>query len=319
MKNKVKVGLFFVIFLVSLIGFLYMLNQVNRFVLKEENLYVVEFENIQGLQSGSYVKVKGNVNIGRVEKLIYNSKTSNLEVYIKFSTSDMEDVLKTNRVYFEERAVILGKSYINMRIGDLYKAPKSNLELKKIRFKGFSNTSLPNSLMNMVKRLNRILELDVRPFIKNLNTTVVSIQGFLESIDKDKVGSIITNIDFAILQIKFLLNSVKGIVSQVKLEDIRDVIYRVKSVLNEFKKSGKQVNKIMQSTEGKIYGIIYDLSHIIKKFNSTNGVLGSLIHDKKIKNDMEAILKSVKELVEKIKNHPLIQYGKKSRASKGLY
>lgn len=169
---------------------------------------------------------------------------------------------------------------------------------------------------------------DARKIIIRLDTTIGSINGIVASADfRKSVLTTVANAEKASVQvndlvaenkinIKKLLDELKGTAAQLSktidniapkadqlITNANSTITNVNGNINQLSEAANTTLKQVNESIEKVNSLIDNTNKIVDGIEKKEGLVGKLIFDKKLANDIENTLKETKELVSKIKKY----------------
>ena len=253
MKNEYKVGLFFIIALILLLGMFDLVGKTPLF--SRENTYVTYFTNISQLKKGDIVKLEG-VDVGKVSSIELSQGKIKVTIAVKRGTPVKSDSVASIRL-----TSLLGTSYVNLSFGsDESPLARNNdiiqsedpVDLNKIMAKIESAITSMDSALGVFSGIGEGDD----EILKNLNEIIADIangKGTLGKLVKDET----------------LYNELTGAFSNIN---------ELTAKLNA--KDGS-IGKLMH--DERLYNeatlAATNLNSILEKINSGKGTLGKLVND----------------------------------------
>lgn len=280
LKTETKVGLFV---LISIIIFAYMAIHLGvfRFYLREYKSYNVYFKSLDGLEKKSDVKIAG-VKVGWVEKLslFENGTKAKVKIMIKGEYSLFSDA------YAEiHQDGFLGTKFLEVHPGS------SDLILPEGETLG---QTVPErvSVEDLMKKFERIAN--------NIQDVSESLKGALGGGQENQLRSIIENINEASKRISQFTtalakneNNLDHIFTDLKSfsHDIAPIGKDIHRVADVFDKNFSQISTNLDAT-------LNNLKSVIEKIDNGKGLLGKLVNEDEIYNDLKVVASEFREMAD---------------------
>ena len=305
-KAETKVGMFVII---SLGIFAYMLLQLGvfRFNLNKYAPYEIAFVDVSGLTVKAFVKIAG-VKVGWIEKITLSSDGGQACVRIM--------VKNRYQLHYDAYAVIrqegvLGSRYLEIVPGNPGQPLLSSGAL--LPTQGRSQASVESVLcqcqevVEHARAISRSLDValggeaqakKLENLVDNLAKASEHIEQFSQSLNnivgpnERSLSTIIGDCQQIASQTKLLIPQVQTTVSSLS-DRLERSIERVTAKLESTASSIEQT--MQQAHEG-----IDSISSISKKINNGQGLLGQLVNDPQVYNDIKSVTRTFKDSIERI-------------------
>jgi phospholipid/cholesterol/gamma-HCH transport system substrate-binding protein len=241
------------------------------------------FPDVGGLEKSNQVKING-LPVGTVYTIKQADKEVNnilVEIHL---TRDIE--IPKNSIAFID-AGLLNSAFINIEKGDQHVYLKSGDTI---------TTRLDRGLLGSIQT-------QVAPTLTRVNETLDSLKYILGSINsvfdpntKDNLQTVIANLAVTTANMQQLLNAQSGQLAQA-LANINSVTANLaknndavsSSIRNVEVTTAKLANANIEGTISALQSAIGELKNTIASFNSKNGSLGLLMHDRELYDKLNQV------------------------------
>ncbi|MGQ0792775.1 MAG: MlaD family protein [Deltaproteobacteria bacterium] len=278
MSSEVKVGIFVVVGLAVLLAVFEFVGEI-PFLTKDYTLKTY-FQSVGELREGNPVKLSG-VEVGKVSKIAIEDSKIAVTAKVKEGFMVKQDSVASVRL-----TSLLGTSYLHITFG----SPDS-----------------PAAQDSFVLKSEE--PADINQILAKVESSISSIQsafsGFdaLGGIDKDKVASIIDNLD------KVLAGAERG-------EGTFGKLLKDDALYNEAKEALSNINRVAaainqgKGTLGKLISddslyvetkkTMENLGQVASKLNQSEGTLGKLLKDDTLYNEVTGAATSLNKILKKV-------------------
>ncbi len=311
-KTETGVG-FFVIVAVTI--FIYMAFQIGslRFNKKQYYPYHAFFTDISGIAKKADVKIAG-VKVGWVEKVTLAEDNRRVKATLM--------ILKEYSLHSDAYAIVrqeglLGNKYLELIPGDplLPKvAPDSN----------FSKPSREQISIDDILRQFKTVASNIEEISEAVKQSLGGAEG------SERIKNVVDSVTFTIDKIASISDvfdriltvnqdNISGILSdmRVTMQELRSTIPSIKENLEtvsrnftrDFERISDKIGMTADSFDGALSEIknsFDSCSSLIQKINRGEGVLGKLINDDEIAQDLQSTVKGVKNYISKIDDLALV-------------
>ncbi len=295
LSKEFKSGFIFLLAVVFLIYGLKYLKGLNVF--QSNNPYYAVYDDIDGLQVGSSVRLNG-FNVGMVNNIFLN-KNNNLVVTLNITALDSipntsvckivnQDLMGTKGV-----SLILGKSKDFASPGDTLIGgienslqDEVNAQILPLKNKAEELIGSVDSLLTIVAAvLNKNTRNSLSNSIKSLDETFAILSKTMVKID-----SMVYDNDARVSKV---LSNLETITSNLNdsASGIKPILYNLTSISDSLSKSN-------------LGSLVTNINKISENINSGSGSLSKLMNDEKLYNNFEKSTSELAELIEDIKNNP---------------
>ena len=295
LSKEFKSGFIFLLAVVFLIYGLKYLKGLNVF--QSNNPYYAVYDDIDGLQVGSAVRLNG-FNVGMVNNIFLN-KNNNLVVTLNITALDSipnnsvckivnQDLMGTKGV-----SLILGKSKDFASPGDTLIGgienslqDEVNAQILPLKNKAEELIGSVDSLLTIVAAvLNKNTRNSLSNSIKSLDETFAILSKTMVKID-----SMVYDNDARVSKV---LSNLETITSNLNdsASGIKPILYNLTSISDSLSKSN-------------LGSLVTNINKISENINSGSGSLSKLMNDEKLYNNFEKSTSELAELIEDIKNNP---------------
>ena len=295
LSKEFKSGFIFLLAVVFLIYGLKYLKGLNVF--QSNNPYYAVYDDIDGLQVGSAVRLNG-FNVGMVNNIFLN-KNNNLVVTLNITALDSipnnsvckivnQDLMGTKGV-----SLILGKSKDFASPGDTLIGgienslqDEVNAQILPLKNKAEELIGSVDSLLTIVAAvLNKNTRNSLSNSIKSLDETFAILSKTMVKID-----SMVYDNDARVSKV---LSNLETITSNLNdsASGIKPILYNLTSISDSLSKSD-------------LGSLVTNINKISENINSGSGSLSKLMNDEKLYNNFEKSTSELAELIEDIKNNP---------------
>ncbi|HCL57822.1 MAG TPA: hypothetical protein DHW82_12565 [Spirochaetia bacterium] len=296
MKTELKVGFFVFFSFLFLMGSVAYLGKSALDVEGKEYGVVLKFLN--DLKPGSEVKFAGGITVGYVKEILPEPKNNKviLKIWLK------KDFPVTSNVLFTVLGEgMLGEKYLNVSFPETGEEEIKDLaEGTMIQGKdsvGFgevlqSTYELAQQMSETVDSINFILNgLTKRKDIERLSDSAVKLlKESLKMIDDNK-------------------NNISAI-----LQEALQSSKTLSSLLNkELPQVVKNTNNSVLSISRDLTSLIQDLKGLVASVKKGEGVLGTVLVDQKLADDLKDLIINLKKVSELLVNNPLLSEQKKNQ------
>lgn len=289
MKMEIKVGIFVTIALLILFFATIFLTNL-KWLGKGYEIYVV-FDSLNDMRVKSKVKFAGGVIVGSVSNVVYNEKDSNLVVTARI---DNNVRIRENSNFSISTRGLMGEKYLNITGGTSDKPfIKSGTVLQ-----GMSPLSMDAGLGKLftisddfraaLSSFNSIIgspemRVAVAKTSQNISEAVANINKIILE-NKDKINTTFSTLEDSAKALKEIGNNLAGL-----SKDLKEFV----NVKNKetFQDTLQNLNEISI----KLDKTIDSMNSLTNKADRGDGVLGVLINDKKMAEDLKALIKDIKE------------------------
>ena len=281
LSNETKVGILAIAAIVVLVlGFNFLKGQ-NIFS-KPPVLYAV-FSNVGGLEKSNQVKING-LPVGSVYDIKQADKEVNNIVVEIHLTRDIE--IPKNSIAFID-AGLLNSSLISIEKGNQHVYLKSGDTI---------STRLDQGLLGSIQT-------QVAPTLARVNETLDSLKIILGSINsvfdpstKNNLQDVIAHMAVSSANLQQLLNAQTGLLAQ-SLANINSLTANLaknndaisSSIRNVEVTTSKLANANIEGTIAALQSAVGELKNAISGFNSKNGSLGLLMHDRTLYDKLNKV------------------------------
>jgi phospholipid/cholesterol/gamma-HCH transport system substrate-binding protein len=281
LSNETKVGVLAVAaILVLILGFNFLKGQN---VFSRPPVLYAKFPDVGGLEKSNQVKING-LPVGTVYAIKQADKEVNnilVEIHL---TRDIE--IPKNSIAFID-AGLLNSAFINIEKGDQHVYLKSGDTI---------TTRLDKGLFGSIQT-------QVAPTLTRVNETLDSLKFILGSINsvfdpntKNNLQTVIANLAVTTANMQQLLNAQSGQLAQA-LANINTVTANLaknndaisSSIRNVEVTTSKLANANIEGTISALQSAIGELKNTIASFNSKNGSLGLLMHDRELYDKLNQV------------------------------
>lgn len=253
-KNQIKVGIFVIVGLFIVLGSILLLGGDRLFLVKKADLYA-EFDQVQGLATGSVVSIAG-VTIGNIRKIQFIPAENKLRVQMRIDANYLQQITDGSTAEIRTQGA-LGDKYIYIQPGD----PKSKsleagatLPMKK-------STDILGVISEHGKEADKIFEI------------VKETHKLLKTVNNDnRVDQILENLREASRGLKISANESEKLLGELRIQSsskIKTSIEKLDRILTKIDKG-----------EGSLGALINDPS----LHESLKNMLGSSERKKNIKS-----------------------------------
>lgn len=298
-ENRFKVGLFVILGVILIIGFVFFLG-LKTALEPKLNFYTKFNESVQGLEVGSPVKFKG-VTIGNVSKIMIGKDQKRIRVdmeinpkTIDYDPATMKDDTVKNMITEEiakglccqlQMTGITGMKYVEIdyfpdqlhtdqfsTYDDYYIPPGTSVfqstvdsisvALEKISKIDFD--SIGKELHETVKTVNKIAKSDdIRKLLKAVADTSEEVKMITHKVRKlvesERLPKAIEQVDKTLKTISELSNEIK---TQIKSADIKGVSIEIKSTLEEVQTAGKSTRTSIDKSLKELNKALYEVKEL---------------------------------------------------------
>ena len=295
LSKEFKSGFIFLLAVVFLVYGLKYLKGLNVF--QSNNPYYAVYDDIDGLQIGSAVRLNG-FNVGMVNNIFLN-KNNNLIVTLNITALDSipnnsvckivnQDLMGTKGV-----SLILGKSKDFASPGDTLIGgienslqDEVNAQILPLKNKAEELIGSVDSLLTIVAAvLNKNTRNSLSNSIKSLDETFAILSKTMVKID-----SMVYDNDARVSKV---LSNLETITSNLNdsASGIKPILYNLTSISDSLSKSN-------------LGSLVTNINKISENINSGSGSLSKLMNDEELYNNFEKSTSELAELIEDIKNNP---------------
>ncbi len=284
-SREYKVGAFVLAGMVAMGTVVFMIGE-ERQLFKKKLEYETSFTDVQGLSTGSPVRM-GGVDIGRVVKLGYGNDKSDREIHVQIAVlSDQWQRIKEDSVATIEGKGLLGDKMLVISIGSAQKGslpPGGHIASKEAedlttmmnKFAG-----LPSKVDKVVGNLEKVTEsLSDETLAKDLKGSVASLNSVLGAVDRregyvgrvlsdpkeaEHLSQVVSNLERVTAELEHTAQGVNQVIAQVRSGPglAHEVIY------------GDESSKAV----AQFGGAAEELRLTLKGIREGNGVAKSLIY-----------------------------------------
>lgn len=288
-SNELKTGLIALIALAMFIwGFSYLKGEK---LFDSSDYFFAEYDNIQGLESSSFVTING-LKVGNIDKIFFHPQKRgklvvrfSIDNSIKFSKNSIAQIYSPD--FISGKAIKIVPEYTGAEIisGDTLKASIEpgilgvlNDRIAPLQGKLESTFANADSLL---LSFNKVFDAqgrtDFKQSLRKLNATLTTFSSASNSLDKmlaenGKIDSILKNANVASSNLASLSDS-----------------------LNDAN---------LKSTIQKLEATVQNFNAVLAKVNNGEGSLGKLLKDEGLYQNLEGATKEMEELLREMKLNP---------------
>jgi phospholipid/cholesterol/gamma-HCH transport system substrate-binding protein len=273
----------------------------------DTNQYYAIYENIDGLESSSPVRING-LTVGNVTKIYFHSNNSG-QIIVEFTINDEAIRFPTNTVAKIYNSDIMGTKAVQLLYGNSnsYALPGDTLysEIEGGLKEEVNKQVLPlknkaeeliSSIDSVMTVITTVLDQDARESLssslRSINRTFSTMELAMVKLDSviykndNRISTILMNVE----SITTNLHNNNELISNalINFEAISDSLAKsnIKSTINNLDKSLSNFDKILQKVE------------------NGDGTLGLLLNDKEMYDNLTSASKQLDLLIEDMKKHP---------------
>ncbi|MBC8033297.1 MAG: MCE family protein [Chitinophagaceae bacterium] len=311
-SNETKVGILTAISITLLIlGFNYLKGK--DLIDSSKKLHTV-FKKVDGLGNSNAVVING-LQVGTVYKL--QEKNKNLDSVIVTINMDKDINIPTNSVATINKD-LLGTAVLTITLGNSGILAKDDDTL---------GTQITAGMLDDVKAsLNPAIN-SVTGTLNSMDSLIQIIGTYFDPSTKDNFQKIIVNLNTSSLALTRLLDEQSSSLAKT-LKNTESVTSNLASNNNHITKSlenletttGKLANAKIEETVASLQSTASSLSDIVRKVNSNDGTLGSLLNDKTLYRNLTSTTYKINILLDDLRSHPkryvnISVFGKKNTSA----
>ena len=312
-SSSIKVGIFVLASIVSLIIFIFMLGGDNKLFTR---CYKVQtsFTNVAGLSEGSSVRLSG-VRIGSVKEIRFPKDTDkNFIVVLMHVKEDGVRRIGTDAIATIKTEGLLGDRYIEIIKGSK-ESPKEIKDIIKINsFNPADITKLldqSDELIGNIINISESLDEIVKAFgkeenINNISDTIASFRNTIEAIEKEdgilntliygiknkKTGdkNTLAKLDETIALLNEMLTEIKtgdGLLTALLFEE--DLKIKVDNAISNIENAAESIGSD-SGIASNLRDTVANLKSITGKLDQGEGTIGAMINDPLLYDKLNAIL-----------------------------
>lgn len=277
MRNDIKVGLFFIIALVILLGIFEFVGEIP--FLKKQYSLITYFESVGELKVGNPVKLNG-VEVGKVAKIRIADNRIMVNMKVKKGVT-----LKKDSIASIKLTSLLGTSYINLSFG----TPKSP-------------AASPGTVLQSKEPP------DINEILSKVETTVGSLESAFSAFDafgenKEQISKLITNFGLVMED----LTKGKGTIGMLLKDDTlyneaKGALANINEISGSLKEGRGTLGKLI--TDESLYNetkvAMSGLAKLGDRISSSEGTIGKLLNDDKLYNEATEAATNLNSILKKI-------------------
>lgn len=304
MKAELKIGIIGIFSILLLIWGISFLKGNNIF--GNSNEYYSIYENIDGLESSSPVRING-LTVGNVTEIYFHPNSSG-DIIVQFTLND--DIrFPRNTIAKIYNSDIMGTKAVQLVYGNsnLYASPgdtlyaeiedglkdEVNKQVLPLKNKAEELISSIDSVMTVI---TTVLDKDARESLssslRSLNRTFSTMEFAMVKLD-----SVIYKND---IRVTTILQNVESITTN--LHNNNDMIARTLKNFESISDSLAKSN--VKSTINNLDKSLAEFDLILQKIEKGEGTIGLLLNDKEMYNNLTSASKQLDLLIEDMKKHP---------------
>lgn len=260
---------------------------------KEERMYFVKYDNVEGLMQEANVTVNG-VQVGKVKQISISKNTSDITVSFMIDNKDF-NFSKSSEVQLYKPELIGGKA---LAIFPDYSNPQKAVPGDTL--KGTKEQGMMDVIADKVIPLGN----DLGNTLAGLDTLLMSLNEVMDEKGKSHLKSTFENIDHTMA---YLNEATASITTLLEANN-----QKINASIANFEKTSKNLVRISDSlatldTQKLVYEIeqsIAGLNNMVSSLENGEGSLGKLLQDDNLYHNLENASKELEELMRDIKLHP---------------
>lgn len=321
MSNEVKIGILAIVTIaVSFWGYKFIMGQN---ALASSNIYYVEYENVEGLQKATPVRISG-YDVGVVADIYLKPDDPDRNVIV------MLDLRKDIKIPKDTKATIVATGFMGGKAILLeYDKPcfdddcaESGAYLQGSA-KGLFGSMvgeenmkeyvdiIKNGLQDVIDTLNKELlsedsDSPVAKSAKDLQATMANLESTTAQLDNllrrssGNIEGTLKNLDAITGTLKDNNDKIKNILTNAETLTGDLAQADIKKTLQEVSDAIKDLSKTLQTADGAIAGV----STTLDKINNGEGTIGKLMQDEALYNELKTMSASIDSLVSDIQERP---------------
>jgi len=322
-KTETKVGLFVIVALGILAYMLFQLG-VFRFNIRQYKSYEVYFEDVSGLTEKSDIKIAG-VRVGWIEKI---SLLKDMQARI-FMMVNGRYQLHSDAYAMIRQEGLLGARYIEIMTGNpeqpivppgsLLSRPGEmpvSMESLMAQFKDIAENVKQVSSSVCAAFGNNEQREKMQLLVDNLSSTSQNMNSLSESLNRIagnnelRVSEIVNDIKTIACDIKYAVPEIKKSIDHLSFRLDNEVLPAfqgsIEKIANVFDRDFGVVANKLERTATTVEHMVNDardgissLKKVASKVDGGQGLLGKLIHDETVYNDIKSVTCSVRDSIKK--------------------
>ena len=254
-------------------------------IFSSTNTYYGKYANINGLTEQSPVYVRG-YKVGQVDKIFYDFSSADAFV-VEFSIN--KDIILNEGT---ELALIadglLGGSALELQI------PSGKTDMVYAKGDTVPTIVIPGLVDNLQ---NGLLE-DLSITVQRADSLIAQVKSQL---DNDYIESSLDNVE----QLTTSLNKSADAIEKIVKNEVPQITSEAKQAVGDIKKLAANVKDIdVAATMSKVDSVMSDVQEVVASVNSTEGIIGLLLNDKKLYLSINETVNSADSLLTDIKKTP---------------
>ncbi|MCH8329798.1 MAG: MCE family protein [Bacteroidetes bacterium] len=302
-SNESKVGAFTAISIaVLIIGFNFL---KGNDLLSREKLFLVEYENILGLQASDPVQFNG-LTVGRVKSVDLHPTKSDLMLVtltvrpdIKITKNSIAKIVNSDLLGSKAIAIIVKEGSALAESGDLL-LPEVQRDLQRI---------MQEDIMGPINER-------VQKLLSSIDSVVIVAGYFLNEKNRTSIDNSFENLEDAIKTLSQTSVKVDQLIASETFR-FKAILENLQSITTNFKNNGDKINNLMSNLESisdtlagsnlaatinSVNQSLIEFTKVLDKVNAGEGNIGLLLKDDKLYNelansaaDLDLLLKDIEE------------------------
>lgn len=292
LTKEQKTGLFA---LVTLIATYFLINFLKgQDFFNKNNIYLVEYENVEGLTPTGPVFFKGH-KIGTVESIEYKENSGNFIAKFKINA---QYPIPSNSVAMIYSADLLGSKAVKIVPGDSQRllANKDTLA-----------SGIEAGLVDMLVAEILPLKDSISTLLTSLNTTVTGINHILDQEGQANIKGIITGLNRTIKNFEKISATLGESTPEIEsaLENLKNLTAKLDNAAEPLGTTIGNLSKITDSlASADLSATIGSLKMLLEDMRNPQGSLGKLMTSDSLHTSVNTLVKNLDELIENINNNP---------------
>ncbi len=273
-------------------------------LLKNYNTYYSIFDNVDGIDNSTPVKMKGLV-IGSIEKMTFRPEDRKIVLTVNIDKDYF--IPKDSKIKITGSGLIGGKN-LEIEMGFSPEPARSGDTLQSIQAQGISE--ILGSSQQQFEEL-----------VFNTNQLILKLNETFNEQNQKSLSRSLKNIDVLTGELQQTTRRINNMLASNQ--------NAINNTLQNLEKSGEDIHKITsQLSKADYEKLLNNLTESTQKLNDIllnlqqgKGTLGKMTQDEKLYNNLNKSLESLNALLEDLKNHPkryvhFSLFGKKDKTKK---
>lgn len=286
------IGLFVLLTLIATFAVVNFLRGEDIF--NRSTTYFGNFERVDGLAVTGPIYLKG-LKVGMVEAIEYDMEKDVFEVEFKVKSDFRIPVNSVAEIY---SADIMGSMALRINLGNSNEYARGGDTL--------ATAIQPDMISSLISGVEPLVQ-QAGALIENLNVTLDNVNALLDSAARKEIQGSLSNLNRTLANAARLSKTLNGISPELEgiVANLEILSKGLGESAGDIKGSLENVNKITsQLSEAELGEAVESLKNLVQKLQDPNGSVGKLLATDSLHNSVDALIKDIDILVQRIVENP---------------